>query len=191
MGDMPEAPGLEATITLREITKETVNDILRLKVADNQTRFVSTNAVSIAQAYFEPKVWFRAVYADETPVGFIMLYDDPDTPEYHLFRFMIDAAHQGKGYGKQAILRLVEHVRTRPGARELVVSYMLGEGSPEWFYRKLGFVPTGEEEEGEFIARLPLTDAIFEGQPEATSPGEHNEIAAPVRGDLAASPRSF
>jgi hypothetical protein len=32
----------------------------------------------LLRRYFEPKAWFRAIYADETPVGFVMLFDDPD-----------------------------------------------------------------------------------------------------------------
>ncbi len=112
------------------MTDDTARAVIRLRVRADQAHFVAPNAYSIAQAYFEPKAWFRAVYADEVPVGFVMLEDDPEKEEYFLWRFMIDAAHQGKGYGAEAIRLLVEHVRTRPGARVLYVSYVPGEGSP-------------------------------------------------------------
>ena len=42
--------GLEATVSLREITQETVNFILNLRVAKEQEQFVASNAVSIAEA---------------------------------------------------------------------------------------------------------------------------------------------
>lgn len=156
-----EMPGRDAIVTLREVTKDTVRSIMRLKVAANQTHFVADNAVSIAQAYFQREnAWFRAVYADETPVGFLMLYDDPittpDKPEYFLWRFMIDARYQGHGFGKRAIELLIEHVKTRPGATELGVSCVPGEGSPCPFYEKLGFVYTGEEDDGELVLRRKL-----------------------------------
>lgn len=48
------------------------------------------------------------------------------------------------------------YVKTLPGARELLVSYHKGKRAPEGFYLKLGFEPTGEVIEGEFVARLPL-----------------------------------
>jgi diamine N-acetyltransferase len=183
MTDAPQTPGLNATVTLRQITQEDAVAIIDLKVADNQTHFVANNAVSIAQAYYEPKAWFRAVYADETPVGFIMLSDDPEKPEYFLWRFMMDANHQGKGYGKQAIQRLVDYVRTRPGAKELMVSYVPGEGSPEGFYIKQGFVPTGEKDEDELIARMPLTDEPSpqpaEKKPDEAEPASEEAPAAP------------
>ena len=97
------------TLTLREITKETVGAILNLKVSPEQTHFVADNATSIAEAYFEPKAWFRAIYADETPVGFMMLEDDPETSSYYLWRFMIAEGYQGRGYGRQALELLMAH----------------------------------------------------------------------------------
>ena len=59
-------------------------------------------------------------------------------------------------YGGQAIQRLVEYVRTRPGARELLVSCGQGEGSPQGFYESLGFTLTGEKLGDEVVLRLPL-----------------------------------
>jgi diamine N-acetyltransferase len=41
---------------------------------------VAPNAQSIAQAHFEKMAWFQAIYANDTPVVFIMLYDDQDEP---------------------------------------------------------------------------------------------------------------
>lgn len=150
-------PGPEAEVSLREITAETVRDVCQL--SDTLTppkNMVAPNAVSIAQAYFEPKAWFRAVYADDTPVGFVMLYDDarsaggdPDgepgkEPEYFLWRFMIAQPHHGKGFGRRAIELLVEYVKSRPGAKVLETSCGQGPGSPEDFYRKVGFERSGK-----------------------------------------------
>jgi diamine N-acetyltransferase len=150
-------PGRDAVVTLREITRETVRTITDLKVAPEQTGFVATNAESIAQAYFDRDVaWFRAVYADEVPVGFIMLEDDAVNQEYYLWRFMIDARYQGRGYGRRALELLVEYVKTRPGAKALMTSCVPGDGSPCPFYEQLGFVPTGEVDEGEIVLRLAL-----------------------------------
>ena len=103
-----------------------------------------------------PEAWVRAIYAGETPVGFLMLADEPEEPEYFLWRFMIDQRYQGRGYGRRAIELLVDHVRARPGATELLVSYEQGEGGPELFYHRLGFEPTGEVIDGEMVARLVL-----------------------------------
>lgn len=145
-----------AVVSLREITIETLRPIIDLKVAPSQEKFVAANAVSISQAYFVKEAWFRGIYADETPVGFVMLHDDAAEQTYFLWRFMIDARYQSLGFGRRAIKQLIDYVKTRPGATELRVSCVPGDGSPCPFYEKLGFQPTGEEQHGELVLRLPL-----------------------------------
>ena len=144
------------TVTLREITADTVRRICELRVAEAQQESVASNAVSIAQAHFEPKAWFRAIYADEEPVGFLMLFDDPEKPVYYLWRLMIDERQQGQGFGRAAMALLIDHVRTRPNATELAVSWVPGEPGPALFYERLGFEPTGRVEHGEVEGRLRL-----------------------------------
>ncbi len=143
-------------ISLREITGETVREICNLSVHENQTGFVAPNAVSIAQAYFEDKAWFRAIYADETPVGFLMLYLDTEKPEYFLWRFMIDSRYQGGDYGREALRLAIEHVRTQPKATCLLTSVVQKEGGPQEFYEKSGFALTGDFDDGEAVMRLEL-----------------------------------
>jgi diamine N-acetyltransferase len=111
----------------------------------------------MAQAAFNRYAWPRAIYADATPVGFVMLYDDPGQPEYFLWRLMVDHRHQRMGFARRAIAQLVDYVCGRPNAHELLVSYVPGEGSPLPFYLSLGFVERGDEIEGERVMQLDLT----------------------------------
>ena len=145
-------------VTLREITANTVVRICLLSdtLTEPKKYFVAPNAISLAQAHFNEYAWFRAIYAGKAPVGFMMIVDDPDKPEYFLWRFMIAEPFHGRGYGRQAIQRLVEYVKTRPNAKELLVSCGQGEGSPEGFYLKQGFISTGKIDYGELVLRMPL-----------------------------------
>src|SRR4029453_8344277 len=93
--------------------------------------------------------WCRAVYAGDDLVGFVMLHDSANGPGYMLWRLMIDARFQGKGFGRQVVHQVIDHVRTRPGASELKVGAHRGEGGPGPFYESLGFVATGEVIDGE------------------------------------------
>lgn len=148
-----------AVVELREVTRETVRTICRLQVAPSQRGFVAPNAVSFAEALFEPRAWYRAVYADGVPVGFVMLSLDPageNGPEYFLWRLMVADGLQGLGYGRRAVELVVDHVRTLPGARELVVSWVPEDGGPEPFYLGLGFELTGEVDGDEVVGRLRL-----------------------------------
>ena len=157
MSDPANTPHAASVVSLREVTKANLPAVLRLKVAPEQERFVASNAVSIAQAYFDRDIaWFRAIYADEAPVGFLMLEDRPDSERYFLWRFMIDARYQGLGFGARAIALLLDHVRARPGAREIGTSCVPGDGSPCPFYEKLGFAYTGEVDDAELVMRSAL-----------------------------------
>ena len=143
-------------VTLREITADTLEPILRLEVAPSQKGFVATNAVSISEAHFSMRAWFRGIYADDTAVGFVMLSEDREDREYCLWRFMIAGEHQGNGYGRRALELVIEHVRGLPGATELLTSIVPGEGNPGPFYEGLGFAFTGAIDVGEQVMRLPL-----------------------------------
>lgn len=153
----PEFTGKNAVVSLREVTKDNLRQVFRLKVSPRQESFVASNAVSLAQAYFDrDNAWFRAIYADETPVGFLMLWDNPDKGEYYLWRFLLAEPYQGFGYGKRALDLLVAHVRTRPGAKELLLSCVPADDGPCPFYEKYGFSYTGAEDDGELVMRLVL-----------------------------------
>jgi diamine N-acetyltransferase len=147
------------TVTLRVITADTVRDILCLKVAPEQEKFVTDNAISLAQAHFEPHTRFWAIYADEVPVGFVQIIDDPESPDCYVWRFMIDAQHQHKGYGRHALQLIIDRVRERSNARSVTLSFVPAAGGPEPFYRSMGFIPTGELEGAEVVARLDLSIA--------------------------------
>lgn len=147
MSTDPTAPDVH----FKRITAENVLDVCRLSatLTPEQRHAVADNAVSIAQAHVSEQAWMRAIYAGATPVGFIMLhigsdYDDGiDCPGVFLWRLMIAGPYQGRGYGARAMARLIDHLRAL-GISELATSCEVGAGSPEGFYRKLGFVPTGE-----------------------------------------------
>jgi diamine N-acetyltransferase len=147
-------------VHLREVTRATVTAVCKLDAGDDG-RQVAPNAVSIAQAHFQGEAWFRAAYDDEQLVGFVMLYDptlveSPEEPDFCLWRLMIDKAHQGKGHGRAVVEALVEHVRTRPDARRLLVSHVKGAQRLPAFYRSLGFEYTGVESEGELVMERKL-----------------------------------
>lgn len=143
-------------ISLKEVTKETLGEILRLKVAGNQESFVADNATSIAQAHYSSDAWFRGIYAGDEPVGFVMMSLKPLKPEFYLWRFMIDKGQQGKGHGSKALALIIDHVRTKPEAKELLLHVVDVENGARPLYEKFGFVSTGRVEDGELVMSLQL-----------------------------------
>jgi len=145
---------MDEKISLRPIDINNYRDILKLKVRPDQEQFVASNAVSLAQASFHTEAWTRGIYAGQLAVGFVMLEIDEVKPDFYLWRFMIDADQQGKGYGRKAMEAIIEVVKDFPAASEFTLSYVPQAGNPMPFYAKLGFEETGEMEEGECIMRL-------------------------------------
>jgi len=149
-------PTSESVVTLREITENTLRPILQLSVSTEQEEFVAPNSVSIAEGCYADDAWMRGIYADDTPVGFVMCSFKPDKPQYYLWRYMIDHSFQGMGFGFRAMELIIDVVREQPNADAMILSYVKEEGGPRDFYARLGFVDTGEEHGGEWVMRLPL-----------------------------------
>lgn len=145
-----------ARITLEPVNRDNTRALCSLQLGPGQERFVAPNPISIAQAQFEPSAWLRAVCADGTPVGLVLMSIDEDSGQPYLWRFMIDVRWQRFGFGRAAIALALEQARTYPGARELLLSYVPAAGSPRAFYRSLGFRETGQWHEGELVMSRPL-----------------------------------
>lgn len=146
-----------ANVELRELTKDSYLPFIKMQVAEAQKNFVASNAASMAQAHFHEDAWFRGIYSSDEPVGFVMLSIKSADAEYWVWRLMIAADHQRKGYGKAAMDKVVEHVRTLPNAKELFLSHVEANTEAAAFYSSLGFTYTGKkDEDGELEMVLTL-----------------------------------
>jgi diamine N-acetyltransferase len=70
----------ETTVALRPIDETNWSIAVDLEVSDDQDGFVASNAVSLAQAHFEPWWIPLGVYAGDEMVGFVMHGRWPDHP---------------------------------------------------------------------------------------------------------------
>jgi diamine N-acetyltransferase len=151
-------------VSLRPITEENRRAVEALRVAPGQERFVSSVVDSLTEAVEEPagQAIHWAVYAEETPVGFVMISDEvaPDSPGYvphYLWKLLIDHRHQRRGYGTATLDLIVEYFRARPGVDVLRTSAGEGEGSPIAFYERYGFERAGDIVfDGEVLLQLRL-----------------------------------
>jgi len=150
-------------VRLLEITPDDAPAVARLATHRSQQRFVATMAQSFRDALFPETVggapvvpWLRAVAAEGELAGFVMVAEaTPAHPDPFLWRLLVDRRHQGRGIGTAVVNELADRLRG-DGHRVLKVSWVGGDGGPEPFYLRLGFVPTGEVADGETVAELPL-----------------------------------
>lgn len=158
-------------VTLRKITADNLWDIVALKVGESQRTFVADNTRSLLEAYVAITNGGIAlpfgIYAGEVPVGFLMISygceDWPDAPaiahdNYSLWRLMIDENYQGQGYGKAALTAALEYIRTLPcgPATHCWLSYEPENTVAQKLYASFGFRETGDWDDNEIIAALPL-----------------------------------
>lgn len=158
-------------VTLRKITADNLWDIVALKVEENQRAFVADNTRSLLEAYVAITNGGTAlpfgIYAGEVPVGFLMISygcaDWPDAPaiahdNYSLWRLMIDEKYQGQGYGKAALTAALQYIRTLPcgPATHCWLSYEPENTVAKKLYASFGFAETGDWDDNEIIAALPL-----------------------------------
>ena len=89
--DPPAKPGRGSTLTFREITEDNWEDVVTLRLPRHQQGNLASNPMSMLAGLYASDAWMRAVYADETLVGFLLLKLRPARGEYYIWRFMLDA----------------------------------------------------------------------------------------------------
>lgn len=155
-------------IELRKITDDNFQECINLEPKEDQKSYVASNISSLAEAYValdnnEGIPMPYAIYNNDVMVGFIMLAymeadDGNEENVYWVCRLMIDKAHQGNGYSKEAMKKALDLVRTFPHgkASEVSLSYEPENVVAKKLYASMGFVETGVVEDGEMVAKLAL-----------------------------------
>ncbi|MER5787963.1 GNAT family N-acetyltransferase [Streptomyces sp. NPDC001980] len=154
---MPSLPRLE------EVTTANVTAALRIRVRPDQEQNVEPVATSLAEAYVHPAgvAWPRLIVDGDRTVGFLMAFLDIDWRtdgtlfRSGLWRLNIDAAEQGRGYGRFAVAAVAAEIRRR-GGKEMYVTWHAGPDGPEEFYLRLGFRKTGEASGDQPVGVLAL-----------------------------------
>lgn len=141
-------------IEFKEIDRHNFLDVIDLRVAEEQKSFVAPNVFSLAQAKAFPECICLAIYQDDVLVGFTMYCMDSDDKEYWIYRLMIDAKHQSKGYGKEAMEKLIERIKQDQEHKVIYLSFEPENNLAKGLYGKLGFEADGRIIDGEIVYKL-------------------------------------
>lgn len=154
------------TLSIQPVTKKNWQELIKLKVREDQTHFVASNVHSIAESQFgyderDGSHWDMfpfGIYDAETAVGFLMYGLNYAYPEFQAFviRLMVDQSQQGRGYGKFGMEKMLEIFRQDERVQSVGISYEPHNDAARKLYASLGFVETGEIFEGEAIAVCKL-----------------------------------
>lgn len=134
-------------------------EAMKISVRPEQARFVPSVTESLAYAYLKP--WDEALdpYVLSTGnviIGFFFLSHTPDSSDnYWIGGFQIDKAHQGKGYGKQAMAKIISFVKQEhPRCQIISLTVEPSNEQAKRLYEHTGFVSeNGRNQYGEIIYR--------------------------------------
>lgn len=151
-------PSADNNLELIELTHR-AREFLLLDVHDNQRNLVASVAQSYSDALFPPEdpngaplVWIRGVLRNNQPAGFVMCADQTEQQkDPWLWRLLVDKSHQGFGVGRFTVESVIKRYREL-GCERVLVSWAPKEGNAGDFYKKLGFVETGEKMGEEIVA---------------------------------------
>ena len=159
----PAPPRAAPVFSVRCVAAANLDAVLKLQVAPGQRRFVSNVERSLAQVAYEPAGSAWAFFDGDEAVGMCLLYDarlDKDKPasQLYVWRLMVDARHQRRGYGRLVMAWVLDEAR-RWGVDEIGLSHVMSPGHAGPFYENLGFTYTGVIEDGEHKMVLPVKSA--------------------------------
>ena len=145
-------------VTLRAITEDNFDAIIAMKRPEGEG-FVAPNSVSLAQCWLyrdNGDVFPCAIYAEETPVGFLLMEEDERT--LMIWRIMLPEEHTGHGYGRAAVEEVIRRAKASGKYDRLQLDCAPENHRARRLYERLGFRPTGEINHGSVEMALPLTD---------------------------------
>lgn len=130
----------------RKIDKSNYQDCILLKVDESQEHFVADNARSLVEAAFEDGLYPLGIYHEDEMIGFVLYDYDETFPGWSMSRFMIGKQHQGKGYGKQAVIEFLDRFKAQHDADKIYISVSLDNPVARKLYSNIGFKETKEIE---------------------------------------------
>ncbi|WP_313799556.1 GNAT family N-acetyltransferase [Cytobacillus sp.] len=133
------------SLHIREVTADNWRLVAGLSVSEQQTQFIESNAYSLAESKFENKGISVGLYDGEVLVGYAM-YGWPSnvTQSAWLDRFMIDRRYQGKGYAKQFLPLLIQHIQQQYDCQKIYLSLHPDNKAAQRLYESFGFNLNGE-----------------------------------------------
>lgn len=140
-------------VYLADVTPSNFDQVIDLKSDAVQEqriqiyeRWVGSNAyfLGLCHVYsFLP----RAIYHDDTLIGFACHGFDPDTERYELVSLMLGHQYQGQGFGSPSIKLVIDEMINLYQCEEIYLSVIHDNIAAIRLYEKAGFEPTGEVEQ--------------------------------------------
>ena len=147
-------------VTLRQVDDTNWRAVADVVPRDDQRAFVFPMAARYLLMSVREGLWESlAIVAGDEVVGHVMwAWDDEDGCPW-IGGMMVDAAHQGSGAGRAAVVTLVRWLFDRPGTTRVRLSVEPGNSGARRLYAEVGFVELDLQVDGEIVCELTAAPA--------------------------------
>ena len=129
-------------ISLVEVNEANWREVTELKVSDEQTVHIESNAQSLLEAAYDTSLdWHPyGIYSETDVNGFAMIgaYNSEGTYIW-LDRLMLSRDAQGKGLGTEVMRVIIELIDENWDVSEIILSVTPDNRAAIGFYEKVGF----------------------------------------------------
>lgn len=139
-------------VQLVDVDSSNWRSVAAVEPRPEQQRFVAPVTHYLCLAHYGEDWHPLAIEADGTIVGHGMWAYDAEEGSTWLGGLVIDAAHQGRGIGRAAVLAFLDRVAAN-GEVDAGLSYDPENVVARRLYLGIGFEETGEVQDGELVAR--------------------------------------
>ena len=146
-------------INIKNIDDSNWMECTKLRVAEAQKSYLPSNLYSMEESKSEEKMKILGVYKDNIMVGFASYILD-EQGDMNLYKLMIDKYHQGNGYGKNALIILMDIMKNETINKEIWLSLHPDNDVAIKLYSDYGFNQeiTGLETEDEIFFKYNILD---------------------------------
>lgn len=144
----------EKPLHFKLVSDENRKEVEGLTVSSEQTGFIESVRECLQEAD-EFELWRPVgIYDNDTLIGFAMYgyFSEPAPGQLWLDRLLIDKRYQGKGYGKQAVLMLLDRLHAEYQSDTVYLSVYENNPHAIKLYQQIGFQFNGKyDSKGEHI----------------------------------------
>ncbi len=142
-------------VSLHPVDAATWRDVAEVAPLPDQAAWVAPVTRYLCLCVYDGLWQPLAIREDGRVVGFVMWAVDDADGSHWIGGLVVDAAHQGRGIGRAAVLALLAQFESSGSHRGAALSYDPANTAARDLYGALGFVETGEQDDGEIVARRP------------------------------------
>ncbi|MFJ3390341.1 MULTISPECIES: GNAT family N-acetyltransferase [unclassified Lysinibacillus] len=132
---------------IRDITALNKEEVLALRIADNQQDFIESTQQCLAEAKADKRFIPIGLYKEDNAVGFAMYGVFPhkdNSQRVWLDRYFIDELYQHQGLGKYFLQQLIQYLVAKYSCQNIYLSVYDNNTVAIQLYKKFGFVFNGE-----------------------------------------------